>query len=86
LECPVENDFANEIPPNAKGWSTAELLAAEKAALGFYITGHPLEKHFDLLQSLKAVKSSELLTMTTGRESLRWGHGRVANPYYEEGR
>ena len=57
---PSENDFATEIPPNAKGWSTAELLAAEKAALGFYITGHPLEKHFDLLQSLKAVKSSEL--------------------------
>ncbi|HJX93304.1 MAG TPA: DNA polymerase III subunit alpha [Pyrinomonadaceae bacterium] len=70
---PSENDFANEIPPNAKGWSPAELLAAEKAALGFYITGHPLEKHFDLLQSLKAVKSSELLTMTTGSRVVAGG-------------
>ena len=48
-------------------------LAAEKAALGFYITGHPLEKHFDLLQSLKAVKSSELLTMTTGSRVVAGG-------------
>ena len=70
---PSENDFANEIPANAKGWSTAELLAAEKAALGFYITGHPLEKHFDLLQSLKAVKSSDLPTMTTGSRVVAGG-------------
>ena len=31
---PDEVDYANEIAPNAKGWSTAEMLAAEKAALG----------------------------------------------------
>jgi len=70
---PSENDFANEIPANAKGWSTAELLAAEKAALGFYITGHPLEKHFDLLQSLKAVKSSDLPNLTTGSRIVAGG-------------
>ena len=70
---PSENDFANEIPVNTKGWSTAELLAAEKAALGFYITGHPLEKHFDLLQSLKAVKSPDLPTLTTGSRVVAGG-------------
>ena len=70
---PEENDYANEIPANARGWSTAELLAAEKAALGFYITGHPLEKHFDLLQSLKAMKSSELSAITTGSRVVAGG-------------
>lgn len=61
-----EVDYANEIPPTAKGWSQSEMLAAEKAALGFYITGHPLEKHLELLQSMKAVKSTELPNLTTG--------------------
>jgi DNA polymerase-3 subunit alpha len=42
------------------------MLAAEKAALGFYITGHPLENYFEVLQTLKAVKSSELLSLTSG--------------------
>jgi DNA polymerase-3 subunit alpha len=42
------------------------MLAAEKGALGFYITGHPLERHLELLQSMKAVKSTELPSLTTG--------------------
>ena len=70
---PDQTDYANEIPITAKGWSTAEMLAAEKAALGFYITGHPLEKHFDLLQSLKAVRSSELPTITSGSRVVSGG-------------
>src|ERR671926_429776 len=57
---PEEIDFANELPPNTKGWTSSEMLAAEKAALGFYITGHPLERYLDTLQSVKAVTSSEL--------------------------
>jgi DNA polymerase-3 subunit alpha len=39
---------------------------AEKAALGFYITGHPLDIYLDLLQSVKAAKSVELVSMTSG--------------------
>src|ERR1700746_3718738 len=42
------------------------MLAAEKAAVGFYITGHPLEDHQQLLQDLKAVKSSDLPNLSTG--------------------
>src|SRR5262245_59200088 len=61
-----EIDYANEVPPPTKGWTQAELLAAEKAALGFYITGHPLEKHLPLLESLRAAKSSDLPGMTSG--------------------
>jgi DNA polymerase III subunit alpha len=70
---PEETDYAKEIPPSAKGWSTPEMLAAEKGALGFYITGHPLEKHFELLQSLKAAKSSELPAMNTGTRVVSGG-------------
>jgi DNA polymerase III subunit alpha len=63
---PEEIDFANELPPTAKGWTLSEMLAAEKAALGFYITGHPLERYLETLQRVKAVKSPELAELTSG--------------------
>ena len=63
---PEEIDFTNELSPAAKGWTSSEMLAAEKAALGFYISGHPLERYFEVLQRVKAVRSSELPELTTG--------------------
>src|SRR6476660_7429656 len=57
---PEEIDFANEISPTIKGWTATEMLAAEKAALSFYISGHPLERFLEVLQSVKAVGSAEL--------------------------
>ena len=59
-------DFANEISPTIKGWTATEMLAAEKAALGFYISGHPLERFLEVLQNVKAVGSSELPNLNTG--------------------
>ena len=47
-------------------WTHSQLLAAEKTALGFYITGHPLESYVELLQSLKTVKSADLLNLNSG--------------------
>jgi DNA polymerase-3 subunit alpha len=63
---PEEIEFANEISPTIKGWTAAEMLAAEKAALGFYISGHPLERFLEVLQNAKAVTSSELPALNTG--------------------
>jgi DNA polymerase-3 subunit alpha len=63
---PEEIDYANEISPAIKGWTAAEMLAAEKAALGFYISGHPLERYLEVLQNAKAVTSSELPNLNTG--------------------
>ena len=63
---PEQADLMNELPAPAKGWSRAELLAAEKAALGFYITGHPLEDYVEVLQNLKATRSSDLASLNSG--------------------
>jgi DNA polymerase-3 subunit alpha len=63
---PEEIDYANEISPTLKGWTAAEMLVAEKATLGFYISGHPLERYFEILQNAKAVSSSELPAINTG--------------------
>ncbi len=58
--------LVESVPPATSPWSHSQLLAGEKAALGFYITGHPLEDYVDLLQSLKAAKSIELPGLTSG--------------------
>lgn len=55
-----------QLVPMAKPWTRSELLVAEKAALGFYITGHPLGNYDDLLQGLKAAKSIELSNLING--------------------
>ncbi len=55
-----------EQPPNAMEWTLAELLANEKAAVGFYVTGHPLGDYEVLLQSLNAAKSVDLAALVSG--------------------
>ena len=47
-------------------WTRSQLLLAEKTALGFYITGHPLGNYLDVLQAAKAVKSIELPNLSSG--------------------
>jgi DNA polymerase-3 subunit alpha len=37
--------------PHISAWSESERLAREKAALGFYLTGHPLEKFRDEIEA-----------------------------------
>jgi DNA polymerase-3 subunit alpha len=49
-----------------KSWARSELLAGEKSALGFYITGHPLGAYMDLLQNLRATKSFDLQSQAHG--------------------
>ena len=63
---PEETDYAAEISPTLKGWTAVEMLAAEKAALGFYISGHPLERYSEILQNAKATPSTELPNIPTG--------------------
>src|SRR5262245_2504581 len=48
-----------ETLPEVAAWTQRELLAFEKETLGFYLTGHPLNDHQDLLK--------EFATHTTGR-------------------
>ncbi|HEX6729857.1 MAG TPA: hypothetical protein VF074_07590, partial [Pyrinomonadaceae bacterium] len=63
---PDDPNPGSELPRMAKGWTEAELLAAEKASLGFYITGHPLESYLEILENIKTTKSSELPGLVSG--------------------
>jgi DNA polymerase III subunit alpha len=46
--------------PEVDEWTETEKLAAEKEVLGFYITGHPLEKYREALSSLTKFDTSSL--------------------------
>src|SRR6185503_12884992 len=61
-----EVDHSVSLSPTLTGWTPMEMLNAEKAALGFYITGHPLEQYLETLRNIKAVPSSELPNVTSG--------------------
>ena len=52
--------------PEANAWSAMEMLNAEKKALGFYITGHPLDAHAETIAQLGAVTSAELTQQESG--------------------
>lgn len=47
---------ATGIPPDVKERSPSEILAWEKETLGFYISGHPLDKYREKLSPLKSSK------------------------------
>jgi DNA polymerase III subunit alpha len=49
--------------PNVPDWEESVRLANEKEILGFWISGHPLEKYQDKIEDLHAVKTSDVLAM-----------------------
>src|SRR6202044_2673338 len=56
-----------ELPP-AEDWTEEQQLAGEYAVLGFYISGHPLDKYAGRLKDLKAVDLSTIESRRNGEE------------------
>jgi DNA polymerase III subunit alpha len=57
-----------ESLPDVEEWPEHEILAAEYATLGFFISGHPLDKYAGRLQDLKAVELATLEGHRNGEE------------------
>jgi DNA polymerase III subunit alpha len=56
--------------PDTPDWDEHTRLANEKEILGFFISGHPLEKYRDKLDDLRALSTEEIsaLTKSTGKD------------------
>ena len=54
--------------PEVSDWSETERLANEYSMLGFFISGHPLDKYAGRLQDLKAIELSTLEGRRNGEE------------------
>ena len=76
-----ETEAHNDKLPDIPDWEEQTRLAAEKEILGFFITGHPLEKYKDKLQDLQALSIEELSAMTksTGKDETIATGGIIAN-------
>jgi DNA polymerase-3 subunit alpha len=60
----------NDKLPNVPDWDEHTRLTAEKEILGFFITGHPLEKYKEKLQDLQALSTADLAAWknSTGKD------------------
>ena len=65
-----EDDYAN-LPD--VGWSESEMLAYEKATLGFYVTSHPLAAYSEQLRGLSTAGSQTLGGFSDGAEVIVGG-------------
>jgi DNA polymerase-3 subunit alpha len=54
-------------------WSEAEMLAREKAAIGFYITKHPLANHDKLLEACSTASTVDLARFKDGEHVVLGG-------------
>jgi DNA polymerase-3 subunit alpha len=54
--------------PNVPDWTDQEKLAAEKEMLGFWVTGHPLDRYADKIAELASHDSSTIEGLTKGQE------------------
>ena len=71
----------NDQLPNLPDWDEHTRLSAEKEILGFFISGHPLEKYRDKLVDLQALSTEEISAMdrSTGKDETITTAGMIAN-------
>jgi len=76
-----ESEAESEKLPDIPHWDEHQRLAAEKEILGFFITGHPLEKYRDKLEGLSALGVSEIcaLKASTGKDETITTAGMICN-------
>jgi DNA polymerase-3 subunit alpha len=65
----AQDQQANGNPdklPNVPEWDEHQRLSSEKEVLGFFITGHPMEKYAEKLKDFRALSAHEISEMTSG--------------------
>jgi DNA polymerase III subunit alpha len=74
-------DAHNDKLPSIPDWDEQVRLASEKEILGFFISGHPLEKYKDKLQDLQALNLAEIgaMSKSTGKDETIATAGIIAN-------
>jgi DNA polymerase-3 subunit alpha len=74
-ESPINGSSADDLP-YVPDWEEKDRLSAEKEVLGFFVSGHPLDRYAEKLRNLSNVKSvAEALEMKPPPPP-RWGQQR----------
>src|SRR5690349_10997523 len=76
-----ESDAPEVKLPDTPDWDEHTRLANEKEILGFFITGHPLDKYREKLEDLRALRVEELCAMkqSTGKDENLTTAGMIVN-------
>jgi DNA polymerase-3 subunit alpha len=76
----AQNGSDRDRLPDVPDWDEHQRLASEKEVLGFFITGHPLERYREKLEDFRALTAEAIGAMTsgTGRDEVYSG-GIVCN-------
>jgi len=76
-----EDEPAEDRLPDTPDWDEHTRLANEKEILGFFITGHPLDKYREKLEDLRALSTAELAAMksSTGKDENLCTAGIITN-------
>ena len=75
----VFHEEATNVPkeelPNIPDWDEHQRLTSEKEVLGFFITGHPLEKYKEKLEDFRALTTEDIagLKQSTGKDEIYAG-------------
>ena len=64
----MSTDDAQNILPEVDDWSEDEQLAGEHSVLGFYVSGHPLDRYAGRLKEMGTVELGALETRRNGEE------------------
>ena len=62
------NSWSDSALPEAEEWTEEQLLSGEYATLGFYISGHPLDKYAGRLKDLNAIELSTMDARRNGED------------------
>jgi DNA polymerase-3 subunit alpha len=75
-----EHHNGNDKLPEIPDWEEHQRLSAEKEILGFFITGHPLEKYRDKIEAFRALSTADIsgLKNSTGKDEI-YAAGVIAN-------
>jgi DNA polymerase-3 subunit alpha len=76
-----EPAVTNSEPPEVPDWDEHQRLAAEKEILGFFITGHPLERYREKLEGLNALRIADVAATksSTGKDETINTAGIISN-------
>ncbi len=76
-----ETQATQDRLPDTPDWDEHTRLANEKEILGFFITGHPLDKYRDKLEDLRALSVAELsaIKQSTGKDENLTTAGIITN-------
>lgn len=61
--------------PKVPDWEEGARLAGEKEVLGFFVSGHPLDRHADLMTDLGCVPMDEVGSVRGGKDTEIWVAG-----------